>query len=397
MTTPDLFLFVSHIGEDRSAALQIAGELEGRGIPCWIAPRDSSPGQHPKSEIAHAIEACRAMLLILSDRSNDSEYITQEITIAGDAGKVIIPFRIEEARPKGGLSVRLAHLNRIDSFVSRERAIDEVMHKLQPAQPHLIDNGPLAFPLDPGVRPVAGRSPSVLAETSRSATTSAPKSSPTSFIGLSPLAADPSLGRSAPKAKAGLISSLMHGLLWFGGVLAVLAAVASLVLLSRPKPVPSSQQVELPVATAAAGPVDLNSIRAAMDDCEADAKRDPATLRFLIIPLASVQTDWRAKSVSAVGNAFVLRSDDAFGGLKDGTLRIYPGEYDFRVLDQGTSTVFRWKPSIGVASFSIANSVWVTGLEVQFLTPKNPADDQWGSSFERPTGTCYWVSAVIDD
>jgi len=333
------------------------------------------------------------MLLILSDRSNDSEYITREITLAGDASKVIIPFRIEEARPKGGLTVRLVDLNWIDAFVSRERAIDEVMHQLQPARPDLADNGPLAVQSDPGVRPATGRSPSVLLEPSRSAPTSAPKSS---FNDLSRLAADPSLGRSGPE-KAGLISSLVHRLLWFGGVLAVLVAVASLVLLSRPKPVPSSQRAEPLVAPAAAGPVDLSPIKAAMDRCEVDATRDAATLRFLIIPLASVKTDWRPKSVSAVGNAFLLTSDDALGGLKSGTLRIYPGEYDFRVLDQATSTVFKWKPSTGMASFSIADSFWVTRLKVQFLTSKNPTDDQWGSSFERPAKPCYWVSAVIDD
>jgi hypothetical protein len=394
MTTPDRFLFVSHIGEDRSAALQIVGELEGRGIACWIAPRDLSPRQHPGTEIALAIQACRALLLILSDRSNDSEYITREITLAADASKVIIPFRIVEARPNGALTVRLTDLNWIDAFVSRERAIDEVMHRLQPAQPHLVYPGPLAVPSDPGIKSIAGRSPSVLPDPARSAPTSASKSSPTSF-GPSPLAASPSHGRSASEDKAGQISSPVHRLLWFGGVLAVLAAVVSPVLLSRSGP--SSQRAELPAAPAAAGPVDLNSIRAAMDRCEADAKTDPVTLRFLIIPLASVRTDWRPKSVSAVGNAFLLTSDDAFGGLKDGTLRIYPGEYDFRVLDQSTGTVFKWKPSTGVANFSIADSVWVTRLKVQFLTSKNPADDQWGSSFARPTETCYWVSAVIDD
>jgi hypothetical protein len=395
MTTTDRFLFVSHIEEDRSAALQIVGELEGRSIACWIAPRDLSPGQHPGTEIALAIQACRALLLILSDRSNDSDYITREITLAADASKVIIPFRIVEARPNGTLTVRLTDLNWIDAFVSRERAIDEVMHRLEPVHPHLVYNGPLAVPSDPGIKPIAGRSPSVLPEPTRSAPTSASKSSPTSFVGPSPFAASPSHGRSASEVKAGLISSLVHRLLWFGGVLAVLAAVVLPVLLSRS--VPSTQRAELPVAPAAAGPVDLNLIRAAMDRCEVDAKTDPVTLRFLIIPLSSVRTDWRPKSVSAVGNAFLLTSDDAFGGLKDGTLRIYPGEYDFRVLDQSTGTVFKWKPSTGVTSFSIADSVWVTRLKVQFLTSKNPADDQWGSSFARPTETCYWVSAVIDD
>jgi len=45
MADTDLFLFVSHVAEDRSAALEIVDELERRGIPCWIAPRDVRAGR----------------------------------------------------------------------------------------------------------------------------------------------------------------------------------------------------------------------------------------------------------------------------------------------------------------------------------------------------------------
>jgi hypothetical protein len=84
------------------------------------------------NEIADAIETCQAMLLIFSDRCNDSEYIRREVTVAGDVHKVIIPFRIEDARPKGGLRVRLSDLHWIDAFASRERAIGELVRTLQP-------------------------------------------------------------------------------------------------------------------------------------------------------------------------------------------------------------------------------------------------------------------------
>src|ERR1700733_1001187 len=125
--TPPLFLFVSHVSEDRAASEAIVGELEHRGVKCWIAPRDVRPGKAFDNEIAYAIENCRAMLLIFSDHCNASEYIRREVTVAGDAGKVIIPFRIEDAQPRRGLRVRLSDLHWIDGFVSRERAIDQVV------------------------------------------------------------------------------------------------------------------------------------------------------------------------------------------------------------------------------------------------------------------------------
>src|SRR5258708_2428285 len=120
---PDLRLFVSHVSEDRAAALEVVGELERRGIKCWIAPRDIHPGSPFDDAIVDAIEGSRAVLLIFSDHCNDSEYIRREITVAGESHKVIIPFRIEDVQPRRGLRVRLSDLHWIDAFVSRERAL----------------------------------------------------------------------------------------------------------------------------------------------------------------------------------------------------------------------------------------------------------------------------------
>ena len=134
MASRGLFLFVSHVSEDRAAALQVVSELERRGLRCWIAPRDILAGKAFDDEIADAIEECRALLLIFSNRCNESEYIRREVTVAGNANKLIIPFRIENAEPKRGLSVRLANLHWIDAFVARESAIDEVLQTIRPPE-----------------------------------------------------------------------------------------------------------------------------------------------------------------------------------------------------------------------------------------------------------------------
>ena len=124
---PEEFLFVSHVSEDRDAAMQVVEELERRGLHCWIAPRNVRPGRPFDDEIANAIETCQAMLLIFSERCNDSEYIRREVTVAGESHKVVIPFRIENVEPKRGLRVRLSDLHWLDGFASREKAIDELI------------------------------------------------------------------------------------------------------------------------------------------------------------------------------------------------------------------------------------------------------------------------------
>src|ERR1700722_8650409 len=127
MTMPEPFLFVSHVSEDRSAAMEIVEELERRGVRCWIAPRDVHPGKPFDDEISDAIEGSLAMLLIFSEQCNDSEYIRREVTVAGESHKVVIPFRIENVEPKRGLRVRLSDLHWLDGFASREKAIDELI------------------------------------------------------------------------------------------------------------------------------------------------------------------------------------------------------------------------------------------------------------------------------
>jgi hypothetical protein len=141
----DFFLFVSHVTEDRAAAMEIVAELEKRGVQCWIAPRNIAPGTRFDDQIADAIEGCRAMLLIFSDHCNSSEYIGREITVAGESHKLIIPFRIEEVQPKRGLRVRLSDLHWIDGFIERERAIDELAAAVtkKPAAPREAASPPL--------------------------------------------------------------------------------------------------------------------------------------------------------------------------------------------------------------------------------------------------------------
>jgi TPR repeat protein len=126
----NLFLFVSHVAEDRTAAMEIVGELERRGVPCWIAPRNVRPGRPFDDEIVDAIEDSRAMLLVFSDLCNESEYIRREVTVAGESQKIIIPFRIEDAHPRRGLRVRLSDLHWIDGFAARERAVDQLAEHL---------------------------------------------------------------------------------------------------------------------------------------------------------------------------------------------------------------------------------------------------------------------------
>ena len=208
------------------------------------------------------------------------------------------------------------------------------------------------------------------------------------------------LARSCPHC--GVSSGSRSAGAAIAGALAVLsiAIVLAAVVVIGGYRLPVTVKADLPAGqqVAAGSMDDLGWLTTAMDGCEAEAEKDTGTLRFLVIPLATVQADdaqWRGKSLNDVGNAVLLSSDDAIEGLKSRGLRIYPGQYDFRVLDQANNMVYTWRPSGGVENFSTTDSGVIALFNVQFLTSKSTADSEWGSSFVRQSGTCYWVSAII--
>jgi hypothetical protein len=149
---------------------------------------------------------------------------------------------------------------------------------------------------------------------------------------------------------------------------------------------------------AASSTADFSWLATAMSGCDAEAKMDLGALHFLVTPLVSVAKDvapWNAKSINDAGNGILLRADDTLGGLKSGTLRIYPADYGFSVLDQVSDTVRKWRPSVGVAKFSAADAGSISTFKVQFRTSRSGLDADWGNSFTRQEGSCYWVNAII--
>jgi hypothetical protein len=147
---------------------------------------------------------------------------------------------------------------------------------------------------------------------------------------------------------------------------------------------------------------DLSWLANAMSGCDAEAKTKTVsgTLHFLVTPLASAARDiepWRARSINDAGNGILLRADDTLEGLKSGTLRIYPADYGFGVFDQVGNTVRKWRPLVGVAKFSAAGAGAISTFNVQFRTARGGRDADWGGSFTRQDGTCYWVNAIISN
>ncbi len=99
-------------------AENICGLLERCGITCWIAPRDVIPVGPPFAEqIIDAIESTHATILVLSEHANDSDYVRNEISLALQRGKTIIPVRIRNVQPLGALQLYIADRQWVEAWI----------------------------------------------------------------------------------------------------------------------------------------------------------------------------------------------------------------------------------------------------------------------------------------
>ena len=89
-------VFISHATGDKTVADAVCSALETAGIRCWIAPRDVQPGRSFAGEITRGIQNSKAIVLIFSAHSNNSEQVLREVQLATNSHLHIVQFRIED-------------------------------------------------------------------------------------------------------------------------------------------------------------------------------------------------------------------------------------------------------------------------------------------------------------
>lgn len=125
-------VFVSYSTHDNSkiVADALVHYLESNGIRCWYAPRDIATGEAYAVAIERAISKAQCFVLVFSAASDKSKYCMKELNLAVDREKLILPFRIEDRKPTGGMSFYLSNLHWIDAFPSPEKCFGSLLKRL---------------------------------------------------------------------------------------------------------------------------------------------------------------------------------------------------------------------------------------------------------------------------
>ena len=101
-------VFISYSSKDKPTADATCASLEAKGIRCWIAPRDITPGADWGEAIIDGINGARVFVLVFSSNANASQQIKREVERAVNHGLPIIPLRIEDVQPGKSLEYFLS-------------------------------------------------------------------------------------------------------------------------------------------------------------------------------------------------------------------------------------------------------------------------------------------------
>jgi TolB-like protein len=90
-------IFLSYASRDAIVADAVVAALERSNISCWIAPRDVTPGEFYAGAIVRAIDAAKAIVLILSGSAAVSPHVLREVERAASNRHPVIAMRIDQA------------------------------------------------------------------------------------------------------------------------------------------------------------------------------------------------------------------------------------------------------------------------------------------------------------
>jgi uncharacterized protein with WD repeat len=133
-------VFISHSSDDKTISDAVCATLEGRGIRCWVAPRDILAGANWGESIVDAITESRVMVLILSSSSNISPQVMREVERAVNKGTVIIPLRVEDIPLSKSLEYFLSMAHWLDAFSGPlSKHLEELANRIE----QLISDAPV--------------------------------------------------------------------------------------------------------------------------------------------------------------------------------------------------------------------------------------------------------------
>lgn len=128
-------VFISYKSEEYHIARSIRLLLEENHYPCWMAPESIAAGGNYMTEIPKAIRSCDLFVLILSNASQNSQWVQKELDRAVKFNKYILPFHVDDSELIDEIDFVISNNQRIEAYRNFEVACRELLETVRVRHP----------------------------------------------------------------------------------------------------------------------------------------------------------------------------------------------------------------------------------------------------------------------
>ena len=132
-------VFISYSSKDVKTANLICDKIESQGYLCWIAPRNEQPGTSYGSQITKAIKSAEVVVLVYSANSNQSKHVLNEVSLAFDYDKKIIPIILDTSEMCADMLYYLSSTHHIRAIDNLSKGLEEMVYAIQGYIVNIID------------------------------------------------------------------------------------------------------------------------------------------------------------------------------------------------------------------------------------------------------------------
>ncbi len=132
--------FLSYARQDAQFVLGLAKDLRAGGAGVWIDQLDITPGQRWDRAVEDALAKCPELLVILSPAAVESTNVMDEVSLALEDGKTVVPVLHRQCK----IPFRLRRLQYVDFSLNYKAGLDRLLETLGVAAPGTVKaSGPL--------------------------------------------------------------------------------------------------------------------------------------------------------------------------------------------------------------------------------------------------------------